>query len=314
MIKSTEILNLLKEFSKGREVVIKNYALKCELSERTIRRYIKELMDFFGKNFITSISKGVYICKNKELFKDFFTSNEFINESEKLIDLLHIINPDFAKYLPNSHKKIDEKLAKELADVFLIRGSPHENTPNLKIFGLIQKAIKFRRYIDIIYDEIKLQNVKPIKIIYSKGNWQLALLQKDISKNNGFLAIRLNFIQNVKIKKDSFYIDEYALNFVKNSDIFWDGYKKEIYKSQAMISHKIVKYFKVKKFFKSQIIYDEIYKNGWQKIEFEITSDAMILMLARRFFPEFIIISPTSAKAKFNALVMDYKNNCDLFN
>ncbi|WP_155589504.1 hypothetical protein [Campylobacter hyointestinalis] len=55
--------------------------------------------------------------------------------------------------MPQTHKKVDAKLTKELASVFLIKGSPHEQSPNLRIFGLIQKAIKFRRYCDLIYED-----------------------------------------------------------------------------------------------------------------------------------------------------------------
>lgn len=293
-------------------MILKNYALKCGLSQRTITRYISELREFFGKEFIISPSRGSYVCKNKKLFKDFFMPNEFINESEKLIDLLHIINPGFAKYLPNEHKKIDEKLAKELSEVFLIKGSPHENTPNLKIFGLTQKAIKFKRYADIVYDGSKFENVKLIKIIYSKGNWQVAILQKDNSINNGFLVIRLNFIESITIKKETFYVDDYTLNFVKNSETFWDGYKVKGSKASVMISPDIVKFFHKKQFFKSQHITTQN-KNGWFNIEFEITSDDMLLILARRFFPDFIIISPKNTKEKFDNIINIYQENNTLF-
>ena len=37
-----------------------------------------------------------------------------------------------------------------------------------------------------------------------------------------------------------------------------------------------------------------------------ITSDEMILMLARRFFPDFIIRTPKSAKIKFDEMIEKY--------
>lgn len=133
-----EILNLLKEFANGREVVLKSYALNSGLSERTLRRYIKDLQEFFGDEYIANLGRGSYICKNLELFKPFILPNNVWNESEKLIDMLHIINPGFAKFLPTTHKKIDAKLTKDLAEIFLIKGSPHENTPDLKIFAQLK--------------------------------------------------------------------------------------------------------------------------------------------------------------------------------
>ncbi|CAM2879533.1 Uncharacterised protein [Campylobacter hyointestinalis] len=42
-----EILELLDELTSGREVVVKNYALKSGLSDRTIRRYLGDLREFF---------------------------------------------------------------------------------------------------------------------------------------------------------------------------------------------------------------------------------------------------------------------------
>ncbi|MDL0089465.1 hypothetical protein [Campylobacter gastrosuis] len=47
-------------------------------------------------------------------------------------------------------------------------------------------------------------------------------------------------------------------------------------------------------------------ENGWAEISFEITSDDMILMLARRWFPNFVILMPQSARDKFEALLAKY--------
>lgn len=297
--KSFEILELLKELSSGREVNLKSYSAKSELSERTLRRYIDDLKEVFGEEHIVRLEKGSYVCKNSELFKAFVMPNRHQNESEKLIELLHIINPGFAKFLPATHKKVDDKIAKDLAEIFLIKGSPHENTPNLKIFAQLQKAIKFKRYCDVKYLGENLQNIKILKLIYCKGNWQVATIRNEESENNGFLVLRASFIEEIRILNKTFYVDEYTQNFIKNSETFWDGYKIAPYKATVAVSGEIVKYFRQKKFFKSQEITNEILPNGWIKIKFDITSDEMLLMLAKRWFPNFIIISPKSAKVKF---------------
>ncbi|WP_261792076.1 WYL domain-containing protein [Campylobacter hyointestinalis] len=191
----------------------------------------------------------------------FVMPNEQQDESEKLIDMLHIINPGFAKFMPQTHKKVDAKLTKELASVFLIKGSPHEQSPNLRIFGLIQKAIKFRRYCDLTYEDEELKNVKILKIIYSKGNWQLATLC-DTNQNNGYKVLRLCFVKDVTIKKSSFYIDDYTENFVRNSETFMDGYRQKAYECIVAVSPNVAKYFKQKRFFRSQKIIGECEKAG----------------------------------------------------
>ncbi|PPB69448.1 WYL domain-containing protein [Campylobacter hyointestinalis] len=299
-----EILELLDELTSGREVVVRNYALKSGLSDRTIRRYLGDLREFFGENAIFSISQGSYICKNKELFKRFVMPNEQQDESEKLIDMLHIINPGFAKFMPQTHKKVDAKLTKELASVFLIKGSPHEQSPNLRIFGLIQKAIKFRRYCDLTYEDEELKNVKILKIIYSKGNWQLATLC-DTNQNNGYKVLRLCFVKDVTIKKSSFYIDDYTENFVRNSETFMDGYRQKAYECIVAVSPNVAKYFKQKRFFRSQKIIGKC-ENGWIKISYEITSDDMIVMLFKRWFPDMVVLSPTALRDKFSLMLKDY--------
>lgn len=297
--KSFEILELLKELSSGREVNLKSYSAKSELSERTLRRYIDDLREIFGEEHIIRLEKGSYVCKNSELFKAFTMPNRYQNESEKLIELLHIINPGFAKFLPSTHKKVDDKISKDLAEIFLIKGSPHENTPNLKIFAQLQKAIKFKRYCDIKYMGENLENIKILKLIYCKGNWQVATLRNEDSKNNGFEVLRASFIEDIQILNKTFYVDEYTQNFIKNSETFWDGYKIKPYLAEVAVSPEIINFFHKKKFFQSQKITNEIYPNGWHKIMFMITSDDMLLVLARRWFPNFIIVSPKSAKAKF---------------
>ncbi|AII14881.1 transcriptional regulator (WYL domain) [Campylobacter iguaniorum] len=306
-----EILELLDELTSGREVLVKNYAIKSGLSERTIRRYIQDLREFFGEDTIFSISQGSYICKNKELFQRFVAPNERQDESEKLIDMLHIINPGFSKFMPHTYKKVDDKLKKELASVFLIKGSPHEQSPNLKIFGLIQKAIKFRRYCDLTYNETVLKNVKIIKIIYSKGNWQLATLC-DTHENNGYKVLRLCFIKDVVIKKAQFYIDDYTENFVRNSETFMDGYKKEPYECVVAVSPNVAKYFEQKRFFHSQKIVGKC-KNGWVKISYEITSDEMMIMQLRRWFPDMVVLSPISLRDNFSKILENYNKSLNEF-
>ncbi|MBR0071945.1 MAG: hypothetical protein IJP87_06365, partial [Campylobacter sp.] len=51
---------------------------------------------------------------------------------------------------------------------------------------------------------------------------------------------------------------------------------------------------------------DEILENLWRVVEFTISSDDMLMPLARRWFPDFVILSPKSTRDKFDKLIMDY--------
>lgn len=306
--KTTEILLFLQEISSGREINLNSYALNRNLSSRTLRRYVSDIRGVFGEEFIQKLGNGNYICKNKEFYKAFVFPYQEADNTEKLIELLHTINPGFLDFLPSQHKKLGLKLAKELGDIFLIKGSPHEKSPNLKTFLSVKKAVKFRRYANFKYEGVKFTGVKLLKIIYSKGNWQVAMIDEKEPKNHGFRVIRLNFIDEIALSDKTFHTDFEALNFIQNCESFWDGYKVKPYLCEVFVSDEALKYFKKKNFFTSQKITNEKDKNGFTKIEFMITSDAMILMLARRFFPEFIIASPNSAKHKFDEMIKSYLN------
>lgn len=304
--KTTKILLFLQEISSGREINLNSYALNNGLSERTLRRYVSDIRTVFGSDFIEKLGNGNYVCKNKEFYKAFMIPYQKADDTEKLIELLHTINPGFSDFLPPEHKKLGVKLARELGDIFLIKGSPHEESPNLKIFLSVKKAVKFRRYVSFNYEGVWFSDVKFLKIIYSKGNWQVAMIDEKESINNGFRVIRLNFIDEIMLSEKTFHTDFEALKFIQNFETFWDGYKVKPYLCEVFVSDEVLKYFKKKKFFGSQKITEKKDINGFTKIEFMITSDDMILMLARRFFPNFIIKTPKSAKVKFDEMIEKY--------
>lgn len=304
--KTFELLNLLKELGKTTEINVKNYAINQGLSERTIRRYLDDLREFFGSEFIVQTKRGTYSAVDKNLMQTILLPNQKQkDEFEKLIDLLHIINPGFANVLPPAYKHIDEKLAKELADVFLIKGSPRENPINLEILAELKKAIKFRKYCDILLENRWLKNIKALKIIYCKGNWQLAIIDLQNPQNNGFCVLRLGFINKVILHSNTFNANPNTENFIQNMQTFLEGYGVTPYLCKVAVAPWCEKYFLRKKFFNSQKIEGRL-ENGWAEISFEITSDDMILMLARRWFPNFVILMPQSARDKFEALLAKY--------
>jgi len=308
-----EIFELLQELTMGKEIVIIDYAAQKEISERTIRRYFEDIRSFFGEHSIIQTSRGKYISINKEFFTNtLLPSVEETIEIETLIDLLHIINPGFANLLPSIHKKVDKKLQKELTQVFLIKGSPSETLPSQDIFDSLKKAIKGRRYCDIIYENEEWHDIKPLKIIYCKGNWNLAILNDHEKKNNGFKVIRVGFIKSLTLLAKTFNKDHYIENFLCTSQSFLEGYKIQPYEAIVAISPEIEKYFRQKTFLRSQQILNTL-QNGWIRISYQITSNDVLIMLVRRWFPNMIILKPKEAYDEFNAIVEDYSYNKALF-
>lgn len=54
------------------------------------------------------------------------------------------------------------------------------------------------------YGGVWFSDVKFLKIIYSKGNWQVAMIDEKESINNGFRVIRLNFIDEIMLSEKNF--------------------------------------------------------------------------------------------------------------
>lgn len=308
-----EVFELLQELTKGKEVVISDYAAQKEISERTLRRYFEDLRSFFGEHSIIQTARGSYTSINKEFFTNaLLPSVEDKIEIEHLIDLLHIINPGFTNELPSMHRKVDNKIQKELTQVFLIKGSPSETLPSQETFDTLKKAIKGRRYCDIVYEKELLSDVKPLKIIYCKGNWSLAILHEHEPKNSGFRFIRVGFIDSISLQAKTFNKDAYSESFVCNAQSFFEGYKVQSYEATVAIAPHVEKFFRQKAFSRTQKILETL-PNGWIKISYQITSNDFILMLARRWFPDMIILEPKEARDEMDRLIQRYQDTKDSF-
>ena len=304
-----EMFELLQELTTGKEIVMSDYAAQKELSERTLRRYFEDLRSFFGKDSIIQTARGSYASINKEFFNNaLLPSVEDKIEIEHLIDLMHIINPGFTNELPSMHRKVDNKIQKELTQVFLIKGSPSETLPSQETFDTLKKAIKGRRYCDIVYEKELLSDVKPLKIIYCKGNWSLAILHEHEPKNSGFRFIRVGFIDSITLHGKTFNKDAYAESFVSNSQSFFEGYKVQSYEATVAIAPHVEKFFRQKSFSRKQKILETL-PNGWIKISYQITSNDFLLMLARRWFPDMIILEPQEAREELDAMLQRYEEN-----
>lgn len=307
--KTFDILDLLQKLAAGQEIVISDYAIQNEISPRTVRRYFEDLREFFGEHSIIQTSRGSYTSLDKNILNSIMlpTLEEKL-EIQKMVDLLHIINPGFTKILPPEYRKVNKKLEKELTQVFLIKGSPSEKFLDEKIFEILKKAIKGRRYCKITYKNEQLRNIKPLKMIYSKGNWSLAFLNNSVLK-----VIRICFIKDIEIDSKTFNKDLEAEKFINITQVpLLDIYKKESFKVEVAISPEIKEYFFQKCFLQNQKILETL-ENGWTKVSYEVTSDEIIIMLCRRWFPNMIVLNPKRINRKIDFQINKYQENIKSF-
>ncbi len=308
MSQSERILQILLHFSKKEEICIGTLANFFKVDQRTIQRDIKILKRFLSDSLI-SHKKGCYKlieisdissillnAKNSQDIKDFFEFLTFFDEN--FFPIFKDLSSSFLK-----------KIKKEAKRIYHIHENPIEKPPKTITFERIKHAVKFRKHIDIVYFENyrrDLKRVKPLKIVYAKGNWYLASLTENYKMNNGFKFFRLNFIKSVKILSETFQTDEEALHFIENFQSLFQNYKTPSYEVKLKVDAIIARHFKVKKYLKSQQITP--LKNGDIIVSYKINNDMEILPLVKTWIPHIKIISPNHLKEK---LLKDIKTLLD---
>jgi len=301
--KSTLQLQLLKELLEGKKINLKDFSLQNDISVRTVQRYIEDITETFSENLL----------KEGDFYS--FVSNHFLEknmlsfdkkELEIFVDLFSLIDFDFVNKLDDKSSNFLEKLQKNYSLTYMVKQPPFENIFSKKeLIHDIKIAIKNRRYVNIKYfsdKEFIFEEVKIIKIVYTDGNFYLATLTND-DLNNGFKFLRLNFITQIELLKNSFHRDVIAEQFLKNFQTIFSNYQKESYEVILEIDESIKRFFKQKKFLSSQTILEE--KENLL-ISYKVTNDMEILPLVRKWLPNIKIISPKSTKDKFLKEIRDY--------
>ncbi len=306
--KSTLQLDLLKQLLEGKKISLKDFSLSNEISVRTAQRYIEDLLEIFEEN----------IAKEGDFYS--FISNHFLEknilsfdkkELEIFVDLFSLIDFEFANKFDEKTTTFLKKIQKNYSHTYMIKQNSFENIFSKKsLISDIKIAIKNKRYVNIKYfsdKEFLFEEARIIKIIFTDGNFYVATLTND-AINNGFKFLRLNFITDIELLKNSFHRDIEAEYFLKNFQTIFSNYKKESYEVQIEVDKSIKRFFKQKKFLSSQTILKE---DDNLFLSYKITNDMEILPLVRKWLPNIKIISPKSTKDKFKNELQSYLQKLD---
>ena len=194
--------------------------------------------------------------------------------------------------------KLLEKLKKELKSIYHIQEYPFEilSSPFLKD---IKKAIKRRRYTIIHYKGNRLNILEKSqihRILYSDGNWYIAVYNHTSTGFKDYHFLRINFIQKIEILPSTFQRDIQIEKFIENFQSLFSLYQKPSYEVIIEVSSAVKRHFKIKKHLKSQEIIEE--SETTLTLKYQITSEMEILPLVKRWIPHIKIISPDSIKKK----------------
>jgi len=288
MKKTNHILNIIKKLLKGEKICIEEYSKVYEIHIRSVQRYMKDIVEVFGDNLI-KIDTCYKLLKPSDVL-DFSKK-----EVEILADLALIANLDI-------DFSVLKKLQKKYSEIYTIKTNPFEIL-KVDFFHSLKEVIKYRQYIDIEYFSDKkyfFEKVKPLKIVFAENNWYLAVLSDD-EINNGFKLLRINFIQNINIYKDTFKRDIKVLNFIEKFNSVFQEYKTQPFEVKIKVDKKVERFFD-KKHHNTQ----QNYKNGDLYLIFNITNKMEILPLVRKWIPHLKIVSPKWLKEEFENELRSY--------
>lgn len=301
MKKSNKLYFIIRELAEGKKVCTKELAQKLGTTLRSVNRYLKEIEEIFQIK-LEKEGKGCYYLL-AERYLGIIQSRE--EGFFKLLQLIGVLDPKLLKELGLPSKLIKRVLKEEI----IVVEPPLEELSPLQraLFEKIQKSIRYRHFLDIVYTPSNTYiytKVKPLRLLISRGNWYLAIHSSQLSPQIQFL--RLAFIQSVEeVGKQEFRIDKKYIQFLENLPSIFSVYGVSPQKVIVEVKGNIARYFRQKKFLKSQKIL-ETTETGSLILSYQITNPREILYLAKQWFPHFKILTPESLKQEFEALIQQY--------
>ena len=323
--KTLTIFKILKKLVEKQEIYPSDAQLLDELKikERTLRRYIEDIKDLFPETFVTENkligqskrSTGVLRVSDKS--KDVITVLEYLLKNSNDIGwLITLLNENDPNLLSEFEKEISRQV-KEDSKVFLFKTNPLEalqDEPSKRYLGELRSAVMRREYRDIRYKYIgeveNLMDSKCLKIVFTDGNWYLAI---EDNKEN-FRLLRVAFIVSLSKSSKNYQskiLDKYKTHFNKIQNAMSlpsEPFQRAVLKASPKVSI----YFRkgMKSFFSSQKL-NETMNDGSVIFSIDFTQDMEILPFIKRWLPDIEILEPKSLRDKFKE---DLKIALDLLN
>ena len=311
--KTLTIFKILKKLVEKQEIYPSDAQLLDELKikERTLRRYIEDIKDLFPETFVTENkligqgkrSTGVLRVSDKS--KDVITILEYLLKNSNDIGwLITLLNENDPNLLSEFEKEISRQV-KEDSKVFLFKTNPLEalqDEPSKRYLGALRSAVMRREYRDIKYKYIgeveNLMDSKCLKIVFTDGNWYLAI--EDNEEN--FRLLRVAFIVSLSKSSKNYQskiLDKYKTHFNKIQNAMSlpsEPFQRAVLKASPKVSI----YFRkgMKSFFPSQKL-NETMSDGSVIFSIDFTQDMEILPFIKRWLPDIEILEPKSLRDKF---------------
>ena len=303
MNQAERILKTLTLLQSEEQVCTHRLADIFETNLRTVQRDMA-LLETFLRDALINPSRGCYALQNREDLFHYLQSVDL----RSFFEFIALFDEKQLSVFDTKTFPVIEQVRRDAKAIYHIADKPIEDLDS-PFTNQIRQAIKTRQRITVTYTDrdtkIKtFARVKPVKIVFAEGNWYLAALTEE-EQNGGFKFLRINFIKSFKPERETFHRDVEAEKFVQNFQSLFQNYKIPTYPVELKIDHHIARYFRVKKFLKSQqIVHEE--PNGDLIVTYRINNEMELIPLIKKWIPHIHVLSPEPLQKQLKEEVASY--------
>jgi predicted DNA-binding transcriptional regulator YafY len=306
MTQSQRILKIMQMLFDKQSINTQTLSEYFQTDKRSIQRDIKLLKNFFGDQ-LYQLKRGEYILQNPAQLYNHLQKSQQTREMRAFFEFITLFDDKLLSIFDQEEFPMITQIRRETKAYYHILENPIE-TLDKRFLPQIKEAIANRRYADLTLCEIKpkdLKMIKPIKIVFAEGNWYLAAMTQNYKANHGFKFFRINFITNFKLHPRTFQREIEAEKFIEDFQSLFQYYKTPTYEVKLRVNAQVARYFKVKKFLKSQRIV-ETKANGDLILTYQINDPMEVIPLIKKWLPHIRVISPKALDDQIREEIRTY--------
>jgi len=285
--------------------------LQSNKSERSNKRHFKTIQAFFknelGIDVFERMGRGCYQIINKSTLQQALN----LGDKKELLSYMQILKevlPHYYETLDSNMKRKISRAEKDADLAYIFHNNPLEDFTNNEALKDVEKAVKLRRKVEFIYNDIAYKEVRPLNIIFMEGNLYLACLTED-EFNGGFKFLRIHLIKDFKITGNEYnetekvtetrrFLQEFQTPFA----VFQGEYKKVVLEATP----KAAKHFLQKKHLPSQE--EKVLEDGKLLLTFYVTDHMEIFPMIKKWMPNLLLLEPIEWKEKLSEELAEYLN------
>jgi len=296
------VLEILNRLNSGEKLCVSRLLDEYEVSERTIQRDFKIIIEVFDD----------FLIKDGECYRGYkkVLLDELLQGSD-LMMLSNIVNIFDIANNPSLISNHTKQLIKNSNDIYLFKSNPIEKVKNKSTFKILEHAIKFKKESKIIYHGRYIPNqkltIQPYKIVFYINNFYL--LAKNITDNN-IRRFRISNIEYIEVTNKVFYKDKEIEYFINSCQtLFADDSSRDV-KVKLIIPKVRAKYFFYKQYLPSQKITKQL-DNGNIEVEYQLNNIYEVEHLILKWMPEVTILEPLALKELIRERLLEKLESLD---